>query len=73
MTQDEQYCVLECTGIYKRKSSSRICTCSKFIAPNGKSCLEECGTGQYAISTSDPDVQQCVCKLLSLSGEECVD
>ena len=45
MTQDEQYCVFECDGIYKLDTSSteRICTCAKFIAPNGKTCLEECG------------------------------
>lgn len=56
MTQDEQYCVLECNGIYKFDSSSseRICTCAKFVAPNGKTCLEECGTGQHTIPTSDP-------------------
>ena len=45
MTQDEQYCVPECAGIYKLDpTKDRICTCAKFIAPNGKTCLEECGT-----------------------------
>ena len=58
MTQDEQYCVLQCTGIYRLGSSSeRICTCAAFLAPNGKSCLEKCGPGYDSIPTQDPDVQ----------------
>ena len=58
MTPDEQYCVPECTGIYKPDpSGEQICVCSAFIALDGKNCLAECGPGYDAIQTSDPDVK----------------
>ena len=76
MTQDEQYCVLECDEIYKPDSSSteKICTCAKFIAPNGKSCMEECGTDQHAIDIADSEVKQCVCNdYLGPNRQSCVE
>ena len=64
-----------CSGVYKRNpSNKKLCICSKFIAPDGRSCFEKCDSDQHSISTSDPKVKQCVCnKHLGISGKDCVD
>lgn len=63
-----------CTGIYETKDASlRTCKCRSFIAPNGKSCLEECDQyEQTAYDITDTILKRCVCKnVLDVMGEKC--
>lgn len=54
MTPDERYCVYECSGVYiLDDEENRICGCASHLAPNGKSCVAECGADQDAVSVKD--------------------
>ena len=74
MTPDEQYCVPECTGVYAPTEGSKICRCRTHVAPDGKTCLENCNNYDSKKLISDSDIFQCACKkFVDASGDGCTD
>ena len=75
MTQDEQYCVYECTGVYTPgEEGTNICSCRTHVAPDGKTCLENCDNYDSQEKISDSNIIQCACdKFVNASGDGCTD
>ena len=75
MTPDEQYCVYECTGIYAPGDEKNgICSCRTHVAPDGKTCLENCNNYDSDKPMSDSDILQCTCdKFVNASGDGCTN